>query len=416
MTAEERRRKKEEEKAKVEEKKKVEEAVLLVEERKKLEVLLVEEKKKIEETNAAAEISEESKKSETAVEAVIPPSPVQQMTLPYMKRAAAEGEVENTGIEAFSYFSSTTSSNSTAIMESTTTNAVDTTFEASTNPTTSAAMLTSTTTTIVMDSTTNTAKNATFEEPPDNLESSSVTFEQPTAASVVLEARAIVAAVIGEASYISSFDSSRSKSVEGDDDPLGEERNFSAVNREVSESDSEAKDEESDGLGLLEEIKEEITREEKADVDSNPGAKQGSYQRPGTWTNITITSNLVQNTEEPLSPAEDKVKLLELRMMMEEMERIVELLEEEMRGLQMRVEMDWMTLVTLASLVMPPLQEFEEDEKLENKMGNWKAPKAVAQVGGEVSSFKSITNGRTDGRTNGLSDCQTWVSQVPQLT
>ena len=116
MTAEERRRKKEEEKAKVEEKKKVEEVVLLVEEKKKLEVLLVEEKKKVEETNAAAEISEESKKSEPAVEAVIPPSPVQQMTLPYMKRAAGEGEVENTGIESFSYFSSTTSSNSTAIM------------------------------------------------------------------------------------------------------------------------------------------------------------------------------------------------------------------------------------------------------------------------------------------------------------
>ena len=392
MTAEERRRKKEEEKAKVEEKKKVEEAVLLVE-----------EKKNIEETNAAAEISEESRKSETAVEAVIPPSPVQQMTLPYMKRKGEE-EVENTGIEAFSYFSSTTSSNSTAIMESTTTNAVDTTFEESTNPMTSAARLTSTTTTIVMDSTTNTAKNATFEDPPNNLESSSVTFEQPTAASVVLEARAIVAAVIGEASYISSFDSSRSKSVEGDDDPLGEERNFSAVNREVSESDSEANEEESNGLGLLEEIKEEIAREEKTDVESSPGAKKGSYQRPGTWTNITITSNLVQNTEEPLSPAEDKVKLLELRMMMEEMERMVELLEEEMRGLQMRVEMDWMTLVTLASLVMPPLQEFEEDEKLENKMGNWKAPKAVAQGGGEVSSFKSITNGRTDQRTVRLSD------------
>ena len=236
------------------------------------------------------------------------------------------------------------------------------------------------------------------------MESSSATFDEPSAASVVLEARAIVAAVIGEASYISSFDSSRSKSVEGDDDPLGEERNFSAVNREVSESDSEAKDEESDGLGLLEEIKEEITREEKADVESNPGPKKGSYQRPGTWTNITITSNFVQNTEEPLSPAEDKVKLLELRMMMEEMERMVELLEEEMRGLQMRVEMDWMTLVTLASLVMPPLQEFDEDEKLENKMGNWKAPKAVAQVGGEVSSFKSITNGRTDQRTVRLSD------------
>merc|ERR550532_3466228 len=107
-----------------------------------------------------------------------------------------------------------------------------------------------------MDSTTNTAKNATFEEPPDNLQPSSATFEQPSAASVVLEARAIVAAVIGEASYISSFDSSRSKSVEGDDDPLGEERNFSAVNREVSESDGD-EDEESDGLGLLEEIKEE---------------------------------------------------------------------------------------------------------------------------------------------------------------
>ena len=96
--------------------------------------------------------------------------------------------------------------------------------------------------------------------------------------------------------------------------------------------------------------------EEKAEVESNPSfSKKSSYHRPGTWTNITITSNLLQNMEEPLSPAEDKVKLLELRMMMEEMERMVGLLEEEMRDLQMRVEMDWMSLVTLASLVTSPL-------------------------------------------------------------
>ena len=318
MTAEERRKKKEEEKAKVEEKKKVEEAILVVE-----------EKKKIEETNtAAAQVSEEPKKGEarenekvdeTGVEE-IPPSPVQQITLPYMKRREEGAEVENPGVEveeAFSYFSNTTT------------------------------ILASSTTSTVVDS--ETRKNL-------------ATYEEPSAASVVLEARAIVAAVIGEASFISSFDSSRSKSLEeeeedGDDDPLGEERNFSAVNREMLGSDSEVNDEESDGLGLLEEIKEEIVKEEeKVEVESNPSfSKKSSYQRPGTWTNITITSNLLQNSEEPLSPAEDKVKLLELRMMMEEMERMVGLLEEEMRDLQMRVEMDWMSLVTLASLVTSPL-------------------------------------------------------------
>ena len=346
MTAEERRKKKEEEKAKVEEKKKVEEAMLMME-----------EKKKIEETNtvaAAAEISEESKKSEGRENENGKDTAVEQITLPYMKRRLDEGELENTGIEAFSYFSTSNTASkidspsivimetsSTTVIDTTTTNAVDTTFEESTKP------MTSTTTTVV------TAKAATFEQPTDNFESSS-TFEEPSAASVVLEARAIVASVIGEASFISSFESSSSslsKSVEDeDDDPLGEERNFSAVKREMPGSDSEANNEELDGSRLLEEIKEEIMREEKSEVEPSM-SKKSSYQRPGTWSNIRITSNLLQNTEEePLSPAEDKVKLLELRMMMEEMERMVEMLEEEMRDLQMRVEMNWMTLVvTLAS-------------------------------------------------------------------
>merc|ERR1719385_280929 len=55
--------------------------------------------------------------------------------------------------------------------------------------------------------------------------------------------------------------------------------------------------------------------------------------------------------------------------MMEEMERMVGLLEEEMRDLQMRVEMDWMSL------------EFNQEDKLEKKMRGWKAPKAVAGAG-----------------------------------
>ena len=82
---------------------------------------------------------------------------------------------------------------------------------------------------------------------------------------------------------------------------------------------------------------------------SRSRSKKSSYKRPGTWTNITITSNLVQNTDEPLSPAENKVKLLELRMMMEEMERMVDKLEEEMRQLQMNVHMDMLSLVNLVS-------------------------------------------------------------------
>jgi len=356
MTAEERRKKKEEEKAKVEEKKKVEEkamveekkeaeeAILLVEEEKKKEAILVEKKKKMDETNTETRGTEKATVDETGVEA-IPPSPVQQMTLPYMKR---KEEGENIEVEeAFSYFSSSTSSSSTltaskvdshptTVMGSTM-NDVDMTFEESTDfPTTSTVILESTTITTVVGSTTN-----TFEEEPTI---TTAMMNSSGSASVVLEAQAIVAAVIGEASFISSFDSSRSKSreEEEEDDPLGEERNFSAVNREMlSDSDfSEVNDDETDGLGLLEEIKEEIMKEEEKKTEEEEEAilskKKNSYKRPGTWTNITITSNLVQNMEEePMSPAEDK-------------------------------ELD------------------NQDERLAKQMSEWKAPKAIAHGGGEV--------------------------------
>ena len=339
-----------------------------MEEEKRVEE--VREKTEVEETNAAVQISEETKKTEDKdkgkesepVEAM-PPSPVQQMTLPYMKRKE-ETEVENPIVEveeAFSYFSTSSSTTLTGINFDGTDS--ESTLETSTNT--------------LMDSNTNdvnevASKEATtFDEVASFDETN--TFEEPRAASVVLEAQAIVAAVIGKASFISSFGSTaRSKSVEEEEgeDPLAEERKFSAVKREMSDSDSEVNDQ-SKGSGLLEEIKEEIMTENKTDIvsslQSKPSEsfskKKSNYKQAGTWTNITITSNIVHNTEEPLSPAEDKVKMLELRMMMEEMERMVEFLEEEMKDLQMRVQMDQMTLVTLASLVTPPLAGVEPGGK-----------------------------------------------------
>merc|ERR1719187_2499362 len=87
-------------------------------------------------------------------------------------------------------------------------------------------------------------------------------------------------------------------------------------------------------MGLLEEIKEEILKEEEiAEVEM----KKGSYKRLGTWSNITITSSFVQNSEEapPLSPAEDK--------------------------------------------------DLDQDETLRRRtMSDWKAPKAIARGGTEV--------------------------------
>ena len=143
------------------------------------------------------------------------------------------------------------------------------------------------------------------------------------------------------------FFACRSKSFEAeeDEDPVGDERNFSATARDIRESDEGMRDE---GMGLLEEIKEDILKEEeKAEVEM----KKSNYKRLGTWSNITITSSFVQNSEEapPLSPAEGKVKMLEVRMMMEEMERMVDKLEEEMRQLQMNVHMDMLSLVNLVS-------------------------------------------------------------------
>ena len=144
------------------------------------------------------------------------------------------------------------------------------------------------------------------------------------------------------------FFACRSKSFEAEEEeeyPLCDERNFSATARDIGESDDEMRDE---GMGLLEEIKEEILKEEeKAEVE----VKKSNYKRVGTWSNITITSSFVQNSDEalPLSPVEDKVKMLEMRMMMEEMERMVDKLEEEMRQLQMNVHMDMLSLVNLVS-------------------------------------------------------------------
>ena len=39
----------------------------------------------------------------------------------------------------------------------------------------------------------------------------------------------------------------------------------------------------------------------------------------------------------------------------------------------------------MASLVTLPLQELDQENKLAKKMSEWKAPKAVAQGGGEVN-------------------------------
>ena len=143
------------------------------------------------------------------------------------------------------------------------------------------------------------------------------------------------------------FFACRSKSFEAEEeeDPLCDERNFSVAARDIGESDGGMREE---GMGLLEEIKEQILKEEeKAEVE----VKKSNYKRAGTWSNITITSSFVQNSDEapPLSPVEDKVKMLEMRMMMEEMERMVDKLEEEMRQLQMNVHMDMLSLVNLVS-------------------------------------------------------------------
>ena len=248
MTAEERRKKKEEEKKKVEEEKKVEggnKASRVEEERKKEEEEKKAEvdtslngKKRYEETDKvetkATEVQEnENVEVDEAVEA-LPLSPLQQITLPYMKKKESP-EIENTG-EAFSYFSTS----STTLVKS------STTFKGSREGVASNSIIKSAT--IV-----NNGGEDTVEEPvvlsfePEEKQSMAVVGNgdkvdnidpvdevdkvnkvekvdkddkddkvdkvvdnEPSAASVVLEAQAIVAAVIGEASFISSFDSSRS--------------------------------------------------------------------------------------------------------------------------------------------------------------------------------------------------------------
>ena len=232
MTAEERRKKKEEEKKKVEEEKKVEggNKASRVEEEKKAEVEAnLNGKKRYEETHKvetkATEVQEnENVEVDEAVEA-LPLSPLQQITLPYMKKKESP-EIETTG-EAFSYFSTS----STTLVKS------STTFEGSREGVASNSIIKSAT--IV-----NNGGEDTVEEPvvlsfePEEKQSMAVVGNgdkvdnidpvdevdkedkddkvdmvvdnEPSAASVVLEAQAIVAAVIGEASFISSFDSSRS--------------------------------------------------------------------------------------------------------------------------------------------------------------------------------------------------------------
>ena len=226
MTAEERRKKKEEEKKKVEEEKKVEDGnkARVEEERKKVEEEAnLNGKKRYEETHRvetkATKVQEnENVEVDEAVEA-LPLSPLQQITLPYMKKKESP-EIENTG-EAFSYFSTS----STSLVKS------PTTFEGSREGVAPNTIIKSAT--IVSNSGEDTIEEQavlSFEpeeeqsvavvgngdkadniDPVDKVEKvDKVVDNEPSAASVVLEAQAIVAAVIGEASFISSFDSSRS--------------------------------------------------------------------------------------------------------------------------------------------------------------------------------------------------------------
>ena len=236
MTAEERRKKKEEEKKKVEEEKKVEGGNKVRAEKKAEVEANLNGKKMYDETHKvetkATEVQEnENVEVDKAVEA-LPLSPLQQITLPYMKKKESP-EVETTG-EAFSYFSTS----STTLVKS------STTFEGSSEGMSPNSIIKSAT--IVS----NGGEEDTIEEqvvlsfepeeeqsmavvgngdkvdnidPVDKVDKverehkddkvdkdDKVVDNEPSAASVVLEAQAIVAAVIGEASFISSFESSRS--------------------------------------------------------------------------------------------------------------------------------------------------------------------------------------------------------------
>ena len=119
MTAEERRKKKEEEKKKVEEEKKVEGGNKARAEKKAEVEANLNGKKRYEETHKVETKTTEVQENENvevdeAVEA-LPLSPLQQITLPYMKKKESP-EIETTG-EAFSYFSTS----STTLVKSSTT-------------------------------------------------------------------------------------------------------------------------------------------------------------------------------------------------------------------------------------------------------------------------------------------------------
>ena len=243
--------------------------------------------------------------------------------------------------------------------------------------------------------------------------------EEASAADVVLEAHAIVAAVLGEAQFISSFDSHDSTKLLGAelvsvvteeevdvdrDDHLFDEPYLASTQEDESKNvqvtDPKMKIEEQitsafESSGLTE---EEPLENEKAavsqkteDVQEDLGEVKGemvlnmklenrevqgmdhhrydieekkektkesnkfeerTLKNTVTWNKISISTTMTQKiTLAPMSPAEDKVKLMELKMMMEKMERMVDMLEEEMKGLQMRMTLDLNVLVRVVCIL-----------------------------------------------------------------
>jgi hypothetical protein len=220
---------------------------------------------------------------------------------------------------------------------------------------------------------------------------------EPAAAQVVLEAQAIVEAVMEEASFISSFDtgstsvarqaalqSASEEEAVGDEDEIS----FVVVSEDVIVEQAEGSSlEEDDNEVFLEKLKEEIldhtikeeegagVKETKDDISKyqpskveeaehvdNEGmlaqneerdeVKISTYKRAGTWGSIRI-STAVRREEGPPSPAEDKVKLLELKMMSEKMERMVEMLELEMRAMLMMLKMEPLVMLVIGWCLIP---------------------------------------------------------------
>ena len=80
--------------------------------------------------------------------------------------------------------------------------------------------------------------------------------------------------------------------------------------------------------------------------------QESTVKNSVTWNKISINTTATQEiTMAPMSPAEDKVKLMELKMMMEQMERMVDMLEEEMKGMQMRMTLDLSVLVRVVCIL-----------------------------------------------------------------